>query len=82
MPRCFLYWYNQDTAMPLGSVEFHISPRIGETIIAGLRCDDWAAAVGMENPLDAMAWRITDIRHNVGDDTVSVYVVPIAKVTE
>lgn len=81
MLRCFLYWYNQDRAMRLGAVEFHVPPRIGEAITSGHRRDDWAAAVGMDNPADAREWRIDDIRHNVGDDTVSVYVVPIMQVT-
>jgi len=81
MIRCFLYWHKEETPWRLGSVEFHMLPRIGETIHAGWRRDEFAAAVGMENPIDATLWRVTDIRHNVGDDTVSVYVVPIATVT-
>ena len=79
---CVLYWHKAETRLRLGSVEFHIPPRIGETIHAGWRQDEFAEAAGMENALDAMAWRIDDIRHNVGDGTVSVYVVPIATVTE
>lgn len=81
MIRCFLYWYKAETRMSLGPVAFQIPPRIGETICAGRYRDDFAAAAGMTNALDAMVWRITDIRHNVGDYTVSVYVVPIAEVT-
>jgi hypothetical protein len=75
---CVVYWQHDIGVTRLASVDFVALPRIGEAVVAGILRDEIAAAAGMSNPLDAMVWRVTDIRHNIGDYSVSVYVVPVA----
>ena len=74
---CLLYWQHDIGVTRLAMVPFVAVPRIGEHVAVGILRDKIAEAAQMD-PIDAMAWRVTDVRHNVGDGTISVYAVPVA----